>query len=145
MCPVCTIGVAAGVGLSRYLGVDDLISGIWIGALLIYLTLWSTLWLTKNKINRKIGFLISFIFWYALTLIPLRVYNIIGHPLNKIFNIDKLLLGIILGSILLPFGIGLSEWIKKKNNNKVLFPFQKAVIPILVLVVISIIIYYLLL
>jgi hypothetical protein len=34
VCPVCTIAVAGGVGLCRYLGIDDLISGSWIGALL---------------------------------------------------------------------------------------------------------------
>lgn len=49
MCPVCTIGVVVGVGLSKYLGVDDLISGVWIGALLIYLTLWTSLWLNKKS------------------------------------------------------------------------------------------------
>jgi hypothetical protein len=37
VCPVCTIAVAGGVGLCRYLGIDDLISGAWIGALLFSL------------------------------------------------------------------------------------------------------------
>ncbi|MEM5811853.1 MAG: hypothetical protein QXG91_03910 [Candidatus Aenigmatarchaeota archaeon] len=144
MCPVCTIGVAAGIGLSRYLGVDDLISGIWIGALLIYLTLWTSLWLNKKNISKIMSFLISFIVWYALVLIPLKIYNFIGQPLNKIYGIDKLLIGIVIGSIFLPAGIILSEFIKKKNNNRTLFPFQKVVIPISVLVVISLIIYLLL-
>lgn len=144
MCPVCTIGVAVGVGLSRYLKIDDLISGIWIGALVIYLTLWTLVWLTKKNFNKAISFFISFIFWYALTLIPLRVYNIIGHPLNKIFGIDKLLFGIILGSLFLPVGLGLSELIKKNNNDKVLFPFQKVIIPIFILVFISFVIYLIL-
>lgn len=140
MCPVCTVGVAVGVGLSRYLGVDDLISGIWIGALLIYLTLWASLWLTKRNFNKILSFLISFVFWYSLTLVPLKIYNFIGNPLNKIYGIDKLLGGIILGSFILPFSVYLSEFIKKKNNNKVLFPFQKVVIPIFILIVLSLII-----
>ncbi len=31
MCPVCSISIGVGVGLCRYLGIDDLISGVWIG------------------------------------------------------------------------------------------------------------------
>lgn len=143
MCQVCTIGVAAGVALSKYVGVDDLISGIWIGALLIYLTLWSTLWISQKNVNKIISFLISFIFWYTLTLVTLKNYNFINNPLNKIFYTDKLLLGIIIGTILLPLGINLSEFIKRKNNNKVLFPFQKVIIPISILVIVSLIIYFL--
>lgn len=139
MCPICTIGVAVGVGLSRYLGVDDLISGIWIGAFLIYLVLWTTLFL-KKRISVWIGGLISFILWYGLVIFPLYQYDIIGHPLNRIWGIDKLVLGIVLGSLLLPIGIGLSEFIKRKNNNKVLFPFQKVIIPLSLLLVASLII-----
>ncbi|HRZ29924.1 MAG TPA: hypothetical protein P5052_04275 [Candidatus Paceibacterota bacterium] len=28
VCPVCTVAIASGVGLCRYLGIDDLISGL---------------------------------------------------------------------------------------------------------------------
>jgi hypothetical protein len=28
VCPVCTIAIASGVGLCRYLGIDDLVSGL---------------------------------------------------------------------------------------------------------------------
>jgi len=40
VCPVCSIAVAGGVGLSRWLGIDDTISGIWIGGLIISLAIW---------------------------------------------------------------------------------------------------------
>ena len=32
ICPVCTVAVGAGIGLSRWLGIDDSITGLWIGA-----------------------------------------------------------------------------------------------------------------
>lgn len=32
VCPVCTVAVGTGVGLSRWLGVDDTITGLWLGA-----------------------------------------------------------------------------------------------------------------
>ncbi len=55
MCPVCTIAVGAGIGLSRWLGVDDLISGLWIGGLIVSLIGMTILWL--NKKNLKNNFL----------------------------------------------------------------------------------------
>ena len=32
-CPLCVAGAAAGITLTRWIGVDDLITGIWIGGL----------------------------------------------------------------------------------------------------------------
>ena len=39
ICPLCVVAVGAGLGLSRWLGVDDVVSSIWIGALLVSMIL----------------------------------------------------------------------------------------------------------
>ena len=39
-CPLCTAGAGAGLALSRWLGIDDSISGIWIAAFLGATALW---------------------------------------------------------------------------------------------------------
>lgn len=44
ICPVCTVAVGTDVGLCRWLGIDDVLSGIWIGGLII-----SMIGLRKNK------------------------------------------------------------------------------------------------
>lgn len=49
-CPVCVVAVGAGLGLSEYLGIDDSIAGIWIGGLLIALTIWTINWFNKKAI-----------------------------------------------------------------------------------------------
>ncbi|MBU2577676.1 hypothetical protein KKA69_02480 [Patescibacteria group bacterium] len=38
--PVCTITVGAGLGISRWLGIDDSIPGLWIGGLILSSGLW---------------------------------------------------------------------------------------------------------
>ena len=48
VCPVCTIAVGASLGLSRWLGVDDTISGLWIGGLIVSTTLWTYSWMKKR-------------------------------------------------------------------------------------------------
>lgn len=142
VCPVCTIAVGAGIGLSRWLGIDDVISGLWIGGLIVSLTIWTINWLRKKDINFKgMAVLITF-GYYALTVLPLYFSKIIGHPYNTFWGLDKLVLGIIVGSIFFLLGAWGYNLIKQKRG-KAHFPFQKVAMPIFPLIVLSIIFYFL--
>jgi hypothetical protein len=143
VCPICTIAVGVGLGLSRYLGVDDTISGLWIGAITVSVSIWTINWLIRRKWNFKGYKILTFIIWYALIVLPLFFTNIVGHPLNKIFGIDKLLLGIIVGSILFAINAYLYQHLKKKNNDRAHFPFQKIIMPVGTLAIFSAIFYFL--
>lgn len=141
-CPVCTIVVASGVGLSRWLKIDDLISGLWIGGLLISLSLWTIDWLNKKNIKFLLRKILVFVFWYGITILPLYKVGIIGDLRNKIFGIDKLVGGIILGSLIFVLSLLFNNFLIKKNNNKVYFPFQKVIIPVLFLLISSFVLYF---
>ena len=99
VCPVCTVAVGVGLGFSRWLGIDDLISGVWIGGLIVSLIIWSLNWLNKKQIKFKLSWLAISILFYGLTIIPLYFSGIIGHPMNKFYGIDKILFGAIFGSL----------------------------------------------
>lgn len=140
VCPVCTVAVGAGIGLSRWLGIDDAITGLWIGAVIVSLIFWTANFFKKRKINFPLrGFLIT-LFWYLLILIPLWLGKIIGHPYNKFCGVDKILFGASLGSIVFLLAVWLNNALKNKKG-KSLFLFQKVVIPILFLVIASIILH----
>lgn len=143
ICPVCSIAVGAGVGFSRWLGVDDLITGLWIGALIVSMTVWTIDWFKRKNIKFKFSGLIVTLFYYAITLVPLYYGGIIGQ-LNPFFLIfDKLTVGIIVGSIVF---LLVSKWyliLKEKNGGHAYFPFQKVVMPIGSLTILSFIIYLL--
>jgi hypothetical protein len=139
VCPICTIAVAGGVGLCRYLGIDDLISGVWIGALLFSLCLWTIEWLNKKKIKFLFRKPLVFIFWYGLTIFPLMKIGIIGHPQNKFLGIDKLIFGIFAGSVMFSLSILFENYLRKKNQGKAYFKFQKVIVPILFLIILSLI------
>jgi hypothetical protein len=142
VCPICTVAVGAGVGFSRWLGIDDTITGLWIGGLIVSLILWTISWLDKKNIFFKgRAFWIAF-GYYALTVAPLYPMDIIGHPYNKFWGIDKLLLGIILGSLFFFLGAQSYTLIKKKLGHAQ-FPFQKVVMPILPLIALSVFFYFL--
>ena len=77
-----------------------------------------------------------------MVIIPLYHYNIIGHPLNVLWGIDKLILGTALGSIFFYAAtLGYIE-IKKKNHGRAQFPFQRIVWPVGILVILSAIFYF---
>jgi len=146
ICPVCVVAVGAGLGLSEYLGIDDTIAGVWIGGMIVAMIAWTINWL--NGKNWKFGhkdlrdILITIIFYVAV-IWPLLSQDLIGHPWNKLFGIDKLALGIGVGSIGF---LGATLWyadIKKKNNGHAQFPFQKVAWPLGALIILSFVFYLL--
>jgi len=143
ICPVCTIGISAGVGLCRWLGIDDLISGVWIGGLIISLIIWLVSWFDKKNIKFKSRGLIISVFFYAAVFLPFYYLNIIGHEANKFLGIDKLLFGTAAGSFVFLLAVLFHNFLKKKNQGKAFFPYQKVVIPISFLIIISLIFYFL--
>jgi len=142
VCPVCVVAVGAGVGLCRWLGVDDMISGLWIGALLLAIIIWCLNWMKKKNISFKFSWLVVAAIFYLVAILPLYQFNIMGHPLNKFWGIDKLLLGIILGSVIFLISVLFNNFLKNKNEGKVYFPYQKVVIPLLLLLILSLIFHF---
>lgn len=142
MCPVCTMAVGAGVGLSRWLGVDDLVFGLWIGGLLVSLIGMTILWLNKQNLKNNLLRLLIIFLYYFFTIGPLYWTKIIGNPCNHIWGLDRIIWGIIIGSLVFLIAYRFHLWLKKKNRNKVFFPFQKVIIPVIFLLIISLIIFF---
>jgi len=143
VCPVCTIAVVSCVGLAQWLGIDDTISGLWIGGFTVSLIIWTLSWMKKKNINFLGREIITVIAYYLLIVAPLFCFAGVINPLNTLWGINKFLIGIVLGSIFFPLGSLYYNYLKKKNNGHAYFPFQKVVMPILPLVILSLIFYFL--
>jgi hypothetical protein len=143
VCPVCTIAVASCVGLSQYLGIDDAVAGVWIGGFTVSLIAWTIDYLNRKNIRfygRKILVILAM---YIMVVWPLQYKELIGHPSNKLWGFDKLLLGIFAGSVFFIFGNIANWYLKKKNGGRVYFPFQKVVLPVAFLAILSGVFYWL--
>jgi hypothetical protein len=145
VCPICTVAVGAGVGLSRWLGIDDAITGLWIGGLVVSMITWTESWLDKKNIRFKGRAAITTVAYYLFVIVPLYFTGMIANPANAIYStwMDKLLLGIVVGSVAFWFG---AEWyfhLKEKNGGRAYFPFQKVVMPVSPLIIMSIAFYFL--
>lgn len=142
VCPVCTVAIGVGVGFFRTWGIDDVITGLWIGALIVSSIAWIIDYLNRKNIHflfRKIIIIVSF---YALFIIPLYFIKtsgiaVIGSAGNVIFGIDKILFGIILGTLFFIFSILADLKLKKLNDGKVIVYYQKVFIPLIILLIAS--------
>jgi hypothetical protein len=142
VCPVCFVAVSSGVGLCRWFGIEDDITGLWIGGLIISITIWTLDWLKKRNIHFAFPNITVSIAYYVLVILPLYFMGIMGHPLNKVLGIDKILFGIICGSLVFLFSVWLHNYLKTKNQGKSYFPYQKVVIPVLALIITSLLFYF---
>jgi len=133
MCQVCTLAVGAGLGLSRWIGVDDAVSGIWIGGLILSSSLWFYSWLSKKypKLHTTPYMLLTTTLIYILSLIPLVWTGVL---------IYKLVIGIVIGSLTFLLGIRADKKVRK-IKGKQLFNFQKVVFPVASLLISSIIVW----
>lgn len=155
-CPLCTAGAVVGVGVTRSLGIDDSIVGLFIGAVIISTALWFNKWLLKKKIRIPFQETIMVIISFLLFAIPFYKIGIITnfemvksmpeqHAMTGLgifglgqFGIDKLLFGIIVGSIVLWLVFSLSDYIKKKKG-KTLYKYQGISFMLITLAILSLI------
>lgn len=142
MCPVCTIAVCAGLGLSRWLKIDDTVSGLWIGALIVSLSIVLAKPTQKYlPLSEKVLAFLYLVVFLLTTILPLQYLKVIGNPQNMFCGLDKLVFGVITGMVVFSFSLLLHLYLKKKHGQKSYFPFQRVIVPILVLLIASIILY----
>jgi hypothetical protein len=143
MCPVCTVGVVAGLGISRLLGIDDVVSAIWIGAFILSFSFITIDWIAKKwpRLMANYYSLPTIVVIYLFVLIPLKLDGTIGIVGNSLWGVDKVILGIIIGSLTLLLG-GYADKYQRKKFGKIFFNFQRVVFPIVALIISSVIFYY---
>ncbi|MBI3033661.1 hypothetical protein HYY72_00695 [Candidatus Woesearchaeota archaeon] len=148
-CPLCTAAVGTAAVTANYLGLDPSIIGIFIGAFGISTGLWIGLKL-KRFIPMQAPLIV--IGSFALTVLPLLalipetayipvlVAGSPGSTLNRVYWMNKLLLGSIIGGVASLLGFWIHTRIKS-IRGKVLFPFQGVAITVAILLSASLAMY----
>ncbi|MFA6422075.1 MAG: hypothetical protein WCV92_01615 [Candidatus Buchananbacteria bacterium] len=143
ICPVCTVAVIGGVGLSRWLGIDDTITGLWIGGVTISLIIWTIDWLNKKNIRFWFRKILIIVLYYGFIVVPLVWWDVVNYPTNTLWGMDKLLFGTIIGTIAFLAGVIAFPYTKNKATGKSYFPYQKVVMAISPLIIFSLIFFFL--
>ena len=136
-CPLCVVGAGAGLTLSRLLGIDDTITGLWLGAFLGALSFWFTTSLARKKalFKSKVIEFISYVLFIALTILSFYQFNLIERHI-AIAGFDKLPFGMVVG--------GVSFYLVSKVTIKRYFPYQRIVVSLLSMTTLSVLFYILL-
>ena len=143
VCPICTIAVGVGLGISERLGIDDTVAGLWIGGLTVSLSMWTHDWFEKRHIRFFARDFLTALGYFVLVVLPLPYFfsDIFGNPNHVLWGVDKLLLGIVIGSIAFFLGADWYRRIKAKRGHAH-FPFEKVALPVLPLILLSIFFYF---
>ena len=130
-CPLCTAATIVGVGVTRSLGLDDAIVGVFVGAMIVSSALWVNNILKKKNIGGNAFLRISSltIATFVLTVLGFYFAGIYG-PANtyRIFGMEKIIFGTFSGAIVSFAAFFSSNEIKKKNEGKALFNYQTMVL-----------------
>jgi hypothetical protein len=143
VCPVCTLAVGAGLGFSRYLGIDDTITGLWIGGLILSSGLWLGDFFKNRLPHLPQPELIGTATMLLFVIPPLYLSDMIGLPANTIFGVDKIIAGTLIGSLLFLLSVWLDRYLRSLNDGKVYIYYQKVLLPLFLLSLASYLIYIL--
>ena len=138
-CAVCTIAIGASLTLARKLGVQDSIVGLWAGALLAIIGYWTILFCDKKNWNfRGRNPLIMFISIAMIGFIYIKEVVYTPQVILYVIYMDPILFSSLLGAFIFIASQKLYQYMKKKNNGHAHFPFEKVVLPVAFLSILSI-------
>ena len=136
-CPVCIVTVGGGLLIAKKLGIDNLITAIWISGLNVAISFWFVSFVKNPKLfkNPFIWTAILFLSTYWYLAATKQMY----HKNDTFMHIDKVLVGLVVGTMVWLMGIGLDKFMRTYNKGKVFFPYQKVVVPLFLLITSSVI------
>ena len=143
-CPLCVVATGSIVATTRVMGVDDAITGTFVGAFIISTALWSDKILSKKfKINVPFQpYLLSFAF-IALTFLSFFAFvpAVAESEFVKIMGIERFSFGLVAGSIIILLSFEAHNLLRRNNGNRNHIPFQGIALPIIVLVLFDALMY----
>ena len=137
VCPVCTAAIGIGLEGMRFLGVDDIITGVWAGGLVLSLIFWTTSKMHKKGVQNPLWYLLVAAAWLSLLPMTWLLPNANPFGMYTFLGIDKFLFGIIVGMVTFYTAASWHNRIKKRNGGKSWFPMQKVVWPVGALLIAS--------
>ena len=150
-CPICTAAVGVAAVSAKYLGLDTSIIGLFIGAFAVVTGMFIGLKIKKYfKFQLPLIVLASFLLTVIpilttvkgdIIFLPMLLFGSSGSIFNKIYFVDKMLIGSTIGAIVSLLGYWLHNYIKK-IKGRVLFPYQGVVLTVGLLIIASGILFF---
>ena len=141
-CPVCTIAIGAALPILHRWGIANDVAGLWFGAFLAIMGYWIIKFMDKRGWRfpgRNALVLTLSVASIGFAYLGKVVYS----PCDYLgfLHVDSLLFGTVLGALLFIITEKIYDWMKARNGGHAHFPFEKVVLPIVVLSVASLILF----
>ena len=124
-CPLCVAGAGVGLSLSRLLGIDDSITGVWLAAFLGAISFWSESLIKRRELRPKLRPFI-YIAVFAATIWSFYKFNLVIR-MSQLFGLDKLTFGMIVGGVAFYLIDAIDDYVIKRKG-KVFFPYQRIIV-----------------
>lgn len=134
-CPICIVTVGGGLFIAKKLGIDDLLVSIWLSGLNSAIAFWIASTMKRKLLNNGLLWSLGF---YIMTLLYLVLSKQVGHKGNLFLGIDKVVFGMTVGFIVFFIASFIDKFIRKINGGKVIIYYQKVIIPLLFLTVVTV-------
>ena len=142
-CAVCTVAIGASLSIARKMGVKDEVVGVWAGAMLAILGYWVIRWFDKKGWHfayRDMLLMILSLASVGFVYMGDLAYNPILF-LGFLY-IDSFLFATLVGAIGFIGAMNFYEWMKAHNGGHAHFPFEKVVVPVLSVFILSLLFHY---
>lgn len=137
-CPVCTIAIGASLEIARHMGVPDSVVGLWAGALLALLGYWTIKFCDRRGWNwrgRNTMLIVLSVAMIGFVYLGRVKYN--PQMICGLFAMDPVLFGTVCGAVLFILTEKLYDFMKARNGGHAHFPFEKVLLPVVVLALAS--------
>lgn len=145
-CPVCMVTIGTSLWVAEKLGLDKCVIGVWSGALLAIVGYFLIRWFNKKNWRfpaRDAVLMVLSVGSISMMYLPQMPGGLIYDPIIIGFlYIDSFLLSNIIGAVVFILGVHFYEWMKAKNGGHAHFPFEKVVVPVAMIALVSLLFYY---
>lgn len=143
-CPLCTVGAAAAAGGAAWLGINQAVIGVFIGAFAVSMGWWVSKLIKKQFIPYQRAVLI--ILSFATTIFPLLaiinnttpiyiyLFGDYGSLFNRTYLINIFLIGSIIGGAIVTITPWLSRTLRSLRKGKMI-PYQGVILTFTLLIV----------
>jgi len=142
-CAVCTVAIGASLSIARKMGVKDEVVGVWAGAMLAILGYWVMRWFDKKNWHfRYRDSLLMILSVASIGFVYLGELEYDPMVFLGFLYIDSFLFSTIIGALVFIGAMNFYEWMKARNGGHAHFPFEKVVIPVLTVLIVSLLFHY---
>jgi uncharacterized membrane protein (UPF0136 family) len=127
---------------ARQLGIDDIVVGIWVGGFILAISMWLSKKATLRGIKNKWIFLAIGAFPVAIVFSMLLFIPGLFEFGNKLFGMERLWLGIIIGSVVFWLSKFTDKVLLKSNKGIQLFPIQNIILSVSFILLVSLFLHF---